>query len=97
MQIANRPHTLGNDYSRTMTLEEYAKRYVVPADPLIRLAAFAPEVRNAILAGHIRRGMTREQVLMAAGYLITSENPSLDASTWRYWRYWRSMNHEFQV
>ena len=30
--------------------------------------------------------MTREQVLMAIGYPVASENPSLDAPTWRYWR-----------
>jgi hypothetical protein len=77
-----------------MTLVEYAKRYVVPIDPIAELAAFPPEVRSAILAGHIRRAMTREQVVMAVGYPITSENPRLDASTWRYWR---SMNDEFQV
>jgi hypothetical protein len=29
--------------------------------------------------------MTREQVVMAVGYPITSENPHLDAPDWRYW------------
>ncbi|MBC7481564.1 MAG: hypothetical protein H7337_06620 [Rhizobacter sp.] len=38
--------------------------------------------------------MTREQVAMAAGDPNTSENPRLDAPTWRHWR---SMNNEFQV
>ncbi|MEP6877001.1 MAG: cell envelope protein SmpA, partial [Burkholderiales bacterium] len=37
---------------------------------------------------------TREQVAMAVGYPISSENPRLDVATWRYWR---SMNDEFQV
>ena len=30
-------------------------------------------------------GMTREQVLMSVGYPITSENPHLDAKTWKFW------------
>lgn len=94
VQMDKRPQTLGNDYSRTMTLTEFARRYVVAVDPLTRLAAFPPEFRSAILAGHVRRGMSREQVAMAVGYPISSENPRLDTSTWRYWR---SMSDEFQV
>lgn len=92
--LGAKPQTLGNVYSRTMKLDEFARRYVVAEDPLTKLAAFAPEMRSAILAGHIRRGMSREQVAMAVGYPITSENPRLDAETWRYWR---SMSDEFQV
>ena len=94
MLLADKPQTLGNDYSRTLKLDEFARRYVVAEDPIARLASLPPEMRNAILAGHIRRGMSREQVLMAVGYPITSENPRLDAATWRYWR---SMSDEFQV
>jgi hypothetical protein len=29
--------------------------------------------------------MTREQVLMAVGYPVSSENPNLDAKVWRFW------------
>ena len=94
VQMDNRPQTLGNDYSRTMTLTEFARRYVVAADPKARLDTFPTELRSAILAGHIRRGMSREQVAMAVGYPISSENPRLDAPAWRYWR---SMSDEFQV
>jgi len=38
-----------------MTLTESARRYVVPVDPLTELAALAPELRGAIVAGHITR------------------------------------------
>ena len=31
-------------------------------------------------------GMTREQCIVAVGYPLTSENASIDASTWRIWR-----------
>jgi hypothetical protein len=29
--------------------------------------------------------MTREQVIMALGYPMTNEDPSLDSGLWRYW------------
>jgi outer membrane protein assembly factor BamE (lipoprotein component of BamABCDE complex) len=50
------------------------------------MAAFPPAIRDAILAVKVMPGMTREQVLMAVGYPVAAENPSLDAPTWRYWR-----------
>jgi len=93
-QMGDKPQTLGNDYSRTMTLPAFARRYIVPVDPRIALAGFTPKIRNAILAGHVTPGMTHQQVIMAIGYPITSENARLDAPTWRYWR---SMSDEFQV
>jgi hypothetical protein len=34
--------------------------------------------------GTVRVGTPREQVLMAVGYPISSENPSLGAKVWRY-------------
>lgn len=59
---------------------------MVTEDPKQKMAAFAPAVREAILAVKVMPGMTREQVLMALGYPVASENPSLDAPVWRYWR-----------
>ncbi|HKX44406.1 MAG TPA: outer membrane protein assembly factor BamE [Burkholderiaceae bacterium] len=85
---------IGNDYSRDIPLDAFAKRYVVAEDPRIKLAAYPAKVRETIEAGRVRTGMTREQVLMSLGYPITSENPQLDASTWRYWQ---SSFAEYQV
>lgn len=76
---------LGNDYSRELDLPKFAERYVVATDPKARLATFPADVQKAIVAGRVAKGMTREQVLMAVGYPITSENPTLDAPAWRYW------------
>ena len=39
-------------------------------------------------------GMTREQVIVAVGYPLTSENVSLDAPVWRLWR---SSDGEYQL
>ena len=85
---------LGNDYSRELDLDSFAKRYVVADDPRKKIATFAPRIRKAIESARLVPGMTREQVLMAVGYPVTSENPQLDA---KIWRMWMSSFGEFQV
>lgn len=76
---------LGNDYSRELSLEEFARRYVVSEDPQVRIATYSPKVRKAIAEGRVAVGMTKDQVLASVGYPITSENPTLDGPLWRYW------------
>lgn len=94
VDLAGKPQRIKNDYSRNITLIDFAKRYVVTEDPKRKIASFPPAVGAAIVAGKVMPGMTREQVLMAIGYPVASENPSLDASVWRYWR---DSWSEFQV
>jgi len=94
LDLAGKPQRIKNDYSRNIPLPAFAQRYVVTEDPKQKMAAFPPAVRNAILAVKVMPGMTREQVLMAIGYPVASENPSLDAPVWRYWR---DSWSEFQV
>lgn len=77
--------SIGNDYSRDLSLEQFAKRIIVRQDPRIQLATFPKAVQDAFSSGRILLGMTKEQVLMALGYPITSETPHLDMPTWRYW------------
>ncbi|RZL94566.1 MAG: outer membrane protein assembly factor BamE [Variovorax sp.] len=85
MDIAGRPQRLKNDYSRDIPTIAFAQRYVVTEDPKLKLAGYPEKVRSAIAAMKVTTGMTREQVLMALGYPVSSENPTLDAPTWRYW------------
>ena len=85
---------IGNDYSRDMDLGTFAARYIVTQDPKQKLAGYSAAHREAITSGRIMRGMTREQVIMAVGYPVSSENPMLEANIWRLWR--DSFN-EFQV
>lgn len=85
---------IGNDYSRDLAMEAFAQRYVVPADPKQKLASYPAKVREAITSARLMPGMTREQVLMAVGYPISSENPQLDA---KIWRFWLTSFSEFQV
>ena len=92
--IDGKRQAIGNDYSRDLGLEAFAKRYVVTEDPRAKLATYPAKLRDAIQAGRVGRGMTREQVLMSVGYPISSETPRLEATTWRYWV---SSFSEFQV
>lgn len=66
----------------------------VAEDPRSRLAGFPARMREAIQASRVAKGMSKEQVLMAVGYPVSSENPTLDAPLWRYWL---SSFSEFQV
>ncbi|NIJ78321.1 hypothetical protein FHT08_003455 [Xanthomonas campestris] len=86
LKIAGEKQSIGNDYSRDLDNIAFAARYFVTADPKLRLATFPSKIRQAINDGKLTGGMTREQVLMAVGYPISSENPNLEASLWRYWR-----------
>ena len=76
---------LGNDYSRSLDMGEFMQRYVVRRDPQRRIAGFPPPVQRAIREAKLRRGMSRDQVLMAIGYPAHNYNPSLDARSWKYW------------
>lgn len=86
--------TIGNDYSRSVPPEAFAKRYVVAEDPLQKVAGYPPKIQAAIRSARVANGMTRDQVIMALGWPIASENPHLDLKTWRYWLW---SFDEFQV
>jgi SmpA / OmlA family len=85
VQIKGQAQTLGNDYSRDVAMEVFAKRYIVQEDPRAKLAAATPKARTAMESARVTKGMSREQVLMALGYPIASENPHLDGRVWKYW------------
>ena len=94
VEIDGKKQAIGNDYSRTVKMEEFALRYVVAQDPTAALRSAPPKVRDAVKNARISRGMTRAQVLMALGYPIASATPDLDAPLWRYWT---SSSAEYQV
>lgn len=85
VEINGARQAIGNDYSRDLDLESFAKRYVVSQDPKAKIAGYAPALREAITSARVTRGMTREQVVMAVGHPVTSENPHADAPVWRMW------------
>jgi SmpA / OmlA family len=85
VKINGQPQAIGNDYSRYVAMDAFAKRYVVKEDPRAQLANMPSKIRTAVESARVTQGMTREQVLMALGYPIASENPHLDGPMWKYW------------
>jgi hypothetical protein len=85
VEIDGKRQAIGNDYSRDLKNEQFAARYILPANPKDKLAAAPARVRKAVEQAKVAKGMTREQVLMAVGYPVSSENPSLEALQWKYW------------
>lgn len=85
VRINGRKQDIGNDYSRSITLEAFAQRYIVELDPLLRLQTYPAKIQEAIGTARLIKGMNREQVIMAVGYPVSDENPSLESKTWRYW------------
>ena len=85
INIQGKDQAIGNDYSRDLTLDEFAKRYVVTEDPAPKIRTFPKNIQDAIAAARIAKGMSREQVLMSVGYPVSSENHNLSDKTWRFW------------
>lgn len=94
IEVDGKKLTIGNDYSRALKIEDYARRYVLEQDPKPLLEAYPAKVRDAIAAMKLLRGMTREQVLMAVGYPPAYYTPDLEAPLWRYWA---DSSSEYQV
>ena len=66
-------------------MEQFATRYIVPANPKEGFNNLDAKTRLAIETARVTRGMTREQVIAAIGYPISSETTHLDFRQWRYW------------
>jgi hypothetical protein len=85
VRIEGKDQALGNDYSRDMSLDDFAHRYVVTENPALKISGYPRKVQDAIGAGHVLLGMSREQVIMSVGYPVTSENHDINARSWRFW------------
>jgi len=95
VKVDGKPMRLGHDYGRDQeSLDVWVSKIVVNDDPRPRIATYAPTVQEAIRQGKVMVGMSREQVVTAVGYPLTSENASLEAPTWRMWR---SSHGEYDV
>jgi hypothetical protein len=87
VKVDGKQMLLGHDYGRDQeTLEQWVNKIVISEDPRARIGAYPQDVQQAILAGKVVLGMTREQVIVAVGYPLTSENGPLESSTWKMWR-----------
>jgi hypothetical protein len=87
VKVDGKPMRLGHDYGRDQeSLEAWVAKIVVDQDPRPRIEGYPAPVRDAIHQGKVSIGMTREQAIASVGYPLTSENSSLDATSWRIWR-----------
>lgn len=94
VDINGKSQAIGNDYSRDLALDVFAKRYVVADDPAAKIATYPKKIQDAIAQARIVLGMTREQVMMSVGYPVSSENHNIEDKTWRFWL---SSFQEFRV
>lgn len=86
VEVGGKKMRLGHDYGRAQeSLELWVSKIVVEEDPKPRIATYPAEVQAAINEGRVVLGMTREQAVVAIGYPLTSETPSLDSLLWRHW------------
>ncbi len=84
VEIDGTKQYIGNDYSREMPMDQFARRWIVSRDPKKRMATWSPKVREAVKTSRVRLGMNREQVLTSLGYPRWSDTPYTDATTWLY-------------
>jgi hypothetical protein len=95
IKVDGKPMRLGHDYGRDQeSLDAWVNKIVVKDDPRSRIASYPAAIQEAIRQGRVMIGMSREQVITAVGYPLTSENLSLDAPQWRLWR---SSRGEYQL
>ena len=59
-------------------------RLLLAAEPT-PLDRLPPDLAASIKHGEMRKGMTKEQVLMARGYPPSHETPSTDSDRWVFW------------
>lgn len=85
VEIDGKKLDIGNDYSRTIPLEEWARRIVVPEDPTKALDGAPRKIQEAVRDAKLLPGMTRAQVLLAVGWPPLSYNKDLEAPAWEYW------------
>jgi hypothetical protein len=51
----------------------------------VNLKLFTPDEQAGILAGQVKKGMSKKAVLTAIGYPPQHVTPSLDSNDWTYW------------
>jgi len=77
---------IGHDYGRKQeSKEQYVAKLIVDDDPKPKIKTYPKKIQDAIAAGKVSKGMTREQVIIALGYPRTDATPSLSNSEWKYW------------
>jgi hypothetical protein len=66
-------------------LNAWLEKWVPAEDPSTRMASWPAVVRGAVGRGQLMKGMSREQVIAAAGYPQGNDTLHTDKANWRYW------------
>ena len=83
--IDGRKMRLGVDWTRSLeTIQQFVSRVTTKEDPRPAIAGFPDRVRNAVKAGKVFPGMTRDQVLIALGRPRIDFTPRLTDREWKY-------------
>jgi SmpA / OmlA family len=83
--IEGRRMRIGNSFSRgAESMQEMVARLVLPKDPRPTIAEWDSPVRDAVAAGRVLPGMTREQVEVALGRPRYTGTRSLNSKDWLY-------------
>lgn len=85
VEIDGRKLRLGQDYGRQESLTDWARKIVVQEDPRKKIASWPAPIREAVRAGKVAIGMTKQEAIVSLGYPPMHATPSLDAPHWKYW------------
>ena len=64
----------------------HLKRYFGKSCASKKVAGLSKQDRDGIEAGEIRKGMTKQGVIFAAGYPPKHATPSTESNSWKYWK-----------
>lgn len=83
--IDGRKMRLGLDWTRGKeTIQQFVARVTGEEDPRATIAAYPERVRNAIRAGRVFPGMTKDQVLVSLGRPRIDLTPTLNEKEWTF-------------
>jgi hypothetical protein len=84
VQIEGKKYSIGNDYSRSVPMEEFAMRWIVGKDPTADMKKWTPRIRQSIEAQRVMPGMNRRQVMMSLGWPTADSTSNLRDPIWHY-------------
>jgi hypothetical protein len=86
VQVAGSEMYIRQEYGREQeSLGKFIGKTIVATDPKPKIATWPKQIQDAIQAGRVMPGMTKEQLIVSLGYPMTSYTSSLEAPIWKYW------------
>lgn len=94
LAMAGKIRSLGNDYSRSLSGDQFLARYLVKTSPRELIRTWDQDVQDAVRRMRVMVGMTEKQVLTAIGYPPHNYTQNLKG---RQWKYWLDRSSEFTI